>query len=115
VVVTSDMAVQCVLVSKESFRHHMGVLRSEMTSQLLSIEAAAAAGTGTTRGSVMRSQASSGVSGRPLKRHLIVHRTLGVGQFGRVRLAQHAVSGAPYALKMLGRRAVVVGPTALFK
>jgi serine/threonine protein kinase len=38
---------------------------------------------------------------------LVVHRTLGMGRFGRVRLVQHKITGTTYALKMMGRRLVV--------
>ena len=55
--------------------------------------------------------------GRVQNSDLVEHRTLGVGRFGRVRLVQHEATGAVYALKMLGRRAVVesgqdAGPAA---
>jgi len=41
------------------------------------------------------------------KKDLLMHCTLGMGRFGRVRLVQHNTTGTTYALKMIGRRLVV--------
>ena len=38
---------------------------------------------------------------------MVVHCTLGMGRFGRVRLVQHQQTGATYAMKMMGRRQIV--------
>lgn len=38
---------------------------------------------------------------------LVHHRTLGVGKFGRVRLVQHRISAATYALKMISKRLLI--------
>jgi serine/threonine protein kinase len=44
---------------------------------------------------------------RIYQKDLVVHRTLGMGRFGRVRLVQHNQTGKTYALKMMARRLIV--------
>jgi len=88
----------------------MGALRGSM---LMELEAMVAGGDvggrpdGAGTGTVAKGAALLMPMSRICQTDLVVHRTLGMGRFGRVRLVQHKITGTTYALKMMGRRLVV--------
>lgn len=107
VVAISD--VECIIVSKYSFDAHMGALRGPMLTELHAMSQRAREGSENGDANV-RKHGKAGTLmalSRIEQKDLVVHRTLGIGRYGRVRLVQHNTTGKTYALKMMGRRAVV--------
>ena len=80
-----------------------------MLTELYAMSEGAKEGNGN-NGLMMRKNGKGGIlmtMSRIDQKDLVVHRTLGMGRFGRVRLVQDHTNGKTYALKMMGRRAVV--------